>query len=276
MKTLYGLIGYPVKHSLSALMHNAAFKHLGIEAEYRLFEVKPEGLKEFFDGFRTKGISGINITIPHKTRSVYFMDDLSDKAKLIEAINTVAMKGDRLVGYNTDGIGFLRSLKEDLGFNPKGKIVFVLGAGGAGRAVSFSLAKEGVTRIVLVDKDWDKAAILARDVEKKTQTETIAIEFNGRGVKELVLNSDLVVNATPCGMKKQGPAPLPEDFLHRSLAVFDLIYNPGETTLIKEARKKGLKAVNGLGMLIYQGAAAFELWTGKKAPIDVMRKAIKC
>ena len=276
MKKLYGLIGYPVKHSLSALMHNAAFKHLGIEAEYKLFEVKPHKLQKFFTEFRWSGISGVNITIPHKRQSLYFMDDLSSKAKLTEAINTVALKGDRLVGYNTDGIGFLRALKEDLGFSPKGKIAFILGAGGAGRAVTFSLAKEEVSRIMISDIDMDKAAILARDIEKKTRVETVAVEFGGKGAPELILNSDLLVNATPIGMKKTDKPLIPADFLHRSLAVFDLIYNPEETNLLKEARKKKLKACNGLGMLVYQGAAAFELWTGKPAPLEVMRKAIKC
>lgn len=276
MKQLYGLIGYPVKHSLSAVMHNRAFKHLGIDAEYKLFEVKPNELKDFFDNFRKNRVSGINITIPHKTKSMYFMDDLSNGAKLIEAINTVTLKGDRLIGYNTDGIGFVRALKEDLNFDPKGKIAFIFGAGGAGRAVSFSLVKEGLDRILLTDIDGNRAAVLARDIEKKTDKEAIAIECKSKAVMELVLNSDLLVNATPCGMKKGDAELLPEDFLHSGLYVFDLIYNPKETPLIKQALKRNLKAVNGLGMLVYQGAASFQLWTGRVAPLEVMRKAVKC
>lgn len=275
MKLTFGLIGYPVKHSLSALMHNAAFKHLGIDAEYKLFEVKPDKLKKFFDNFKADDISGINITIPYKTRSMIFCDDLSDEAKLMEAINTIALKGDRLVGYNTDGRGFIKSLREDLGFNPKGKVAFVFGAGGAGKAVSFSLALQGVSRIILVDIDTSKAAILAKTVEKKTDIEVIAVERDARVVKELILNSDLVVNATPSGMKEADTPLLPEDFLHKGLAVFDLVYNR-KTPLIRQAEKKKIKSVDGLGMLVYQGAASFELWTGKAPPIEVMRKALKC
>ena len=276
MNKLYGLIGYPVKHSMSALMHNAAFKHLGINAEYKLLEVKPGELKSFFNSFREKNISGINITIPHKAKSMYFMDDLSNEAKLIEAINTVVSKGERLIGHNTDGIGFIRSLKEDLDFDSKGKAAFIFGAGGASRGVSFSLASEGLSHIYLTDVDSAKAASLARDIEIKTGTQAIAILYNKKSIKELILNSDLLVNATPCGMKKTDPELIPDDFLHRGLVVFDLIYNQKETPLIKSAKKKGIKALNGLSMLIYQGAASFGLWTNTDAPLEVMRKALKC
>lgn len=276
MKQIYGLIGYPVKHSLSARMHNAAFASYNINAEYRLFEVRPEGLKEFFGDFRKKNLCGINVTIPHKTAALYFMDDLSDEAKLIEAVNTVVLKADRLIGHNTDCLGFIRSLKTDLGFEPKGKRAFILGAGGAGRAVSFGLAKEGLDCMVFSDVDMGRSAALARDIEKKTNTEAIAVQLDKKSVKELILNSDLLVNATPIGMKAGDPELIPQDVLRGDLVVFDLIYNPKETALIKSARKNDLKAVNGLGMLIYQGAAAFELWTGKKAPIEIMRKAVEC
>ncbi len=275
MKKIYGLIGYPVRHSLSALMHNAAFEHLGIEAEYKLFEVKPKSLKKFFDDFRKNRISGINITIPHKTASMYMVDDLGDEAKLIEAVNTVVLKGDRLIGRNTDGVGFIRSLKEDLGFDPKGKIAFIFGAGGAARAVSFSLAKEGISRIILTDLNSEAAINLARDLGKKTDIEVVALEHHKGSIKELILNSDLVVNATPCGMKAGDAELFPKEFLHKGLAVFDLIYNPAETTLIKEAGKKGIKAINGSGMLLYQGMESFKIWTGKDAPMEVMRKAVK-
>ena len=276
MSTLYGLIGYPVKHSLSARMHNAAFRHLSIDAEYKLFEVKPDELKRFFDTFRTKGMRGINITIPYKTKAMHLMDDLGDEARMIEAINTVALKSKRLIGYNTDGIGFIKSLKEDLHFEPKGKTAFILGAGGAARAVSFSLAKEALQRIVLVDIDPQKAASLAGDVEKKTDTESIAIESGRETIKELLLNSDLLVNATPCGMRKTDPEILPAEALCKGLVIFDLVYNPKETPLIKSARKRNLACVNGLGMLVYQGAASFKLWTGRAAPLGVMKKAVGC
>jgi len=276
MKKIYGLIGYPVKHSLSPRMHNAAFRHLGIDAEYKLFEVKPEKLKDFFDNFRKKGLAGINITIPHKTKSMFFMDDLTDEAKLIEAINTVVLKADHLIGHNTDGIGFIKSLKEDLDFNPKGKVAFIFGAGGASRAVSFSLAQESLSRIILTDIDADRAASLARDIEKKTGIEVIAVDHDKKAIKELVINSDLLVNATPIGMKPGEASVVPKEFLHKGLVVFDLIYNPKQPPLLKEADKLGLRNTNGLGMLLHQGAAAFKFWTAKNAPVEIMRGAIEC
>lgn len=269
---IYGLIGYPVRHSLSPAMQNAAFKHLGIDAEYRLFQVTPDELEEFFFNFK-KRLCGINITIPHKESSIEYMDELGGEAKSIRAINTVVLQDDRLIGYNTDETAFLRSLKEDLNFSPSGKKAIVFGAGGASRAVSFGLIKDKIKRIILVDVDTEKAASLAEDLNK-AGCDAAAVESNEMAIKELLLNSDLLVNASPCGMKRDDPPLLSSEFLHKDLAVFDLIYNPKETPLVKEAKKRGLKAVNGIGMLLYQGAASFELWTKKKAPVEIMRKAL--
>ncbi|MBL7068426.1 MAG: shikimate dehydrogenase [Candidatus Omnitrophica bacterium] len=273
MKQTYGLIGYPVKHSLSARMHNAAFKHLEIDAEYELFEIKPGELNDFFSSFKER-LSGINITIPHKEASIKYVDAVDKISDAIGAINTVVLENDRLHGYNTDVIGFLKSLKEDLKFKPAGKRAVVFGAGGAARAVTFALLFEEIEQIVLVDIDTKKAALLADELQKDG-CNAIAVEKDPMAIKELLLNSDLVVNATPCGMKKGDPELLDPNFLHDKLAVFDLIYNPLETRLIKEAKEKGCNAVNGLGMLLYQGAAAFRLWTKKPAPIGIMKEALE-
>ncbi len=272
MKKTYGLIGYPVKHSLSPAMHNAAFKAMEMDAEYKLFEVRPENLKDFFSYFR-EGLSGINITIPHKETSIKYVDALELVAKSIHAINTVSVNGDKLIGHNTDVGGFVKALKEDLKFKPASKRAIVFGAGGAARAVGFGLYFDDIKEIILIDIDTKKAAFLANEL-KEDGCNAIAVENNQHAIRELVLNSDLLVNATPCGMKENDPELMPSEFLHENLVVFDLIYSPRETRLIKEAKRKNIKAINGLGMLLYQGALSFEIWTKQRAPIEVMKKAI--
>lgn len=272
MKT-YGLIGYPVKHSLSPIMQNAAFKDLGIDAEYKLFEIRPEELGDFFSTFK-ENVCGINITIPHKETSVKYMDRLDDNARSIGAINTVVLDSSKLIGYNTDATGFVSSLKSDLKFDPASKKAFIFGAGGAARAVTFGLLREKVKRIVVTDLDMAKAAGLVGDL-KAAGCDAIALKNDRGAERELILDSDLLVNATPCGMKKGDRELLPSEFLHKGLSVFDLIYSPSQTPLIKDAGKRGIRAVNGLGMLIYQGAAAFKLWTKKEPPVGVMRKALE-
>lgn len=273
MKRIYGLIGYPVKHSLSPAMHSAAFKDLGIDAEYKLFEVGPDELKDFFSTFKER-LCGINITIPHKETSIEYMDELRGEAELIGAINTVVLEDDKLIGHNTDEAGFLEALKEDLQFKPAGKKAIVFGAGGAARAVSFGLMAGKIDRIILIDMDKEKASHLARDLMKAGCKDAIAIEGDRETIGNLTLNSDLLVNATPCGMKRDDPELLSSKFLHLRLSVFDLIYNPEQTPLIKEAKTKGCKATNGLGMLLYQGMRSFQLWTGRRPNPVVMREAL--
>lgn len=273
MKT-YGLIGYPVKHSLSAAMHNAAFRHLGIDAEYKLFEVRPEKLGDFFSSFKND-LSGINITIPHKVASVNYVDSTDNVAEMIGAINTVVLEDGKLRGYNTDATGFLESLRKDLKFNPTGKKAVVFGAGGAARAITFAL---GVIRkvkgLILTDIDTKRATQLASELQQ-AGCNAIAVDNSPKATGELVRNSDLLVNASPCGMKKNDPKLISPEFLHENLTVFDAIYTPKETALVKDAKKRGCRATGGAGMLLYQGALAFKLWTGKEAPLDVMYKALE-
>ncbi len=274
MKT-YGLIGYPVKHSLSAAMHNAAFRHLGIDAEYKLFEVKPEELKDFFASFKDN-LSGINITIPHKEAALKYMDSVDDQACSIGAINTVVLDKGSLVGYNTDAAGFGRALENDLGFKAGSKKAVMLGAGGAGRAISFELGSLGISRLVIADLDTEKAASLVGGAKglKEAGYNAIATEYDKKVLGEIIYDSDLLLNATPCGMKEGDPELIEAKFMHEGLSVFDLIYNPSETVLVKKAKQNGCKAINGLKMLLYQGAEAFTLWTKHEAPIDVMWKAL--
>lgn len=272
MKT-YGLIGYPVKHSLSPAMHNAAFKRCGIEAEYKLFEVEPERLREFFSHFR-ESLSGINVTIPHKEATLEYVDNRSEAVEEIGALNTVVLENDVLVGHNTDVTGFIGALVDDLGFEAAGaKRAVIFGAGGASRAVAAGLKRLEIKEIFLTDIDGEKAAVLAEGLIKQGLA-AAAIEFDKRALGELVYSADLVVNATPCGMKAGDPPLFDPKYLKKETSVFDLIYNPAETPLIRDARKVGCSASNGLGMLLYQGAEAFELWTGEKAPVDIMKEAL--
>lgn len=271
---IYGLIGYPVRHSLSPLMHNAAFKALGINAEYRLFEINPEEVEEFFtlNCLSQNDISGLNVTIPYKEKVIPFLDSLSDEAKLIGAVNTIKVLGRELEGFNTDGEGFLKHLTCDLGFNPQGKIIAIIGAGGAARAISVYLSKTQPKRIAIYDIDKTRTLTLISHLKKNFKdVEFIPTDSIGElGIE----NSDLLINATSMGMKETDPSLVEEKFIHKDLLVYDLIYNPKETRLLKIAGHRGARVSNGLGMLLYQGAAAFELWTAQKPPIEIMRRAL--
>jgi shikimate dehydrogenase len=271
---IYGIIGYPVGHTFSPLMHNAAFERLGINAVYLPFEIKPQDLKSCFSCMKLLGVSGLNVTIPHKEEALKYLDELDKEASLIGAVNTIANRNGRLKGFNTDGRGFVQSLKEEFSISPKGKRFFIVGAGGASRAISFSLALNGASRIVLVDSVEEKAIKLAASLLRNTSCEAIALKKDKRAIKELILNSDVFINATPCGMRNADPRVIDPIFLHEKLFVYDIIYNPRITKLLIDAKEKGARASNGIGMLLNQGAISFSLWTGRKAPLDVMRKVL--
>jgi len=279
MKKIYGLIGHPVKHSLSALMHNAAFSALGIAAEYRLFDVPAHGVEDLLKKITMaeSEIFGLNVTIPHKVLvHNYLKDSLSKEAKMIGAVNTVCVIEEgaekKLKGYNTDGEGFLRALKEDLKFEAQDKMVFVLGAGGAARAVIMALG-ELPEKIFFTDLDRQKAILLEKDYQKYYSARHIQrIEIEDKS--DCILISDIFINATDTGMQPEDALPIEERCLHKNMYIFDLIYNPKETKLIKLAREKGLPCINGLSMLLYQGAASFRLWTGKEPPIELMRRTL--
>ena len=272
---IYGLIGYPVKHTLSPLMHNAAFCALDINAIYVPFEVKPENLRRNLDCMELVGVCGLNVTVPHKEKVLRHLDDIDREAALIGAVNTIVFKGGRLKGHNTDGRGFVSALKEDFGMTPKGRSFFILGAGGASRAISFSLALRGAARIVIMDIFREKAIKLARELTKKTPCESIALKQDRRAMREMLLNTDVLINATPCGLRHGDPGAIETGLLHGGLCVVDLIYNPSTTKLLREAKKKGARVSNGIGMLLRQGAGSFRLWTGKNPPPGVMKKALQ-
>jgi len=271
-KNIYGMIGHPVSHSLSPLMHNAAFSHLKISAEYKLFPLKEEELGAFFKGLSRNNIFGLNVTVPYKEKVLPFLDNISYEAKLIAAVNTIRVASGKLEGFNTDGSGFLKHLTEDIGFNPEGRNIAVIGAGGASRAVTVYLSKAISKSVSIYDIDKNKVSSLVSYLKANFKQTDIRAASS---VKELVIdNCDLLINTTPVGMKDSDPCPVDAKSIHKGMLVYDLIYNPAETKLLKIAKDKGAKTSNGLGMLLYQGMIAFEIWTGKKAPREVMLKAL--
>jgi len=269
---VYGLIGNPISHSLSPLMHNAAFAHLKINAQYQLFPLKEEEIENFLRGLQKNNIFGLNVTVPYKEKVVPFLAEISSEAELIGAVNTIKVCGERLRGFNTDGAGFLKHLNDDLKFNPQGKTIAIIGAGGAARAVSVFLGKSLPKIISIYDVDMVKLAALVNQLKIKFQS----VEFNAvNSISALKIEkSDLLVNATPIGMKETDPCLVDGGLIHKDLLVYDLIYNLKETKLLKLAREKGAVTANGLGMLLYQGMLAFETWIGWKAPKEVMQKAL--
>ena len=272
-KQIYGLIGYPVKHSLSPLMHNAAFRAQKINAEYRLFELRELDLENFLKTLASENIFGLNVTIPYKEKVIPFLDNISAEAKLIGAVNTIKASNNKLTGFNTDAEGFLRHLRLELGFNPEAKNIAIIGSGGASRAVSVSLGRNNPAKISIFDLDTPKTQALVEHLRQNFPK----VEFTmAESIEQLGIGKcHLLINATPVGMKSAHPCIVDAKFFHRGLLVYDLIYNPKETKLLKAAKENGAQTSNGLGMLLYQGIAAFELWTEKKAPVEAMRKALK-
>ncbi len=268
---IVGLFGYPVEHTLSPYMHNAAFELLGLDYCYIPFNVHPDNLRTAAAAIKILNIGGVNITIPHKEAIIPYLDELDREAELIGAVNTILNKDGKLIGYNTDGKGFVKSLKEKSGIVPKGKSVIIIGAGGAARAIAFSLALEGAEKLLINDIVGEKAKELSCAVSTKTSTEAIYIKDLKEGIGEV----DILINATPLGMRKEDPLPVLPELLSQGLFVYDIVYNPPETSLLKEAKKRGAKTLGGLGMLLHQGMLSFKIWTGKEPPIDVMRKALE-
>lgn len=268
---IVGLIGYPVAHTFSPKMHNGCFAKLGLNWIYLPFSVPPENLEQALKGLRAiENVKGVNVTIPHKQEVIKYLDDLTKEASLIRAVNTISFSKGRAIGDNTDGKGFIAALSDE-GFSPKGKDVVLLGAGGAGRAIAVSLAKEKVSRITLVDLSINRAEGLASQIENSfSQVKARATELKEITLKE----ADLLVNATPIGTRNEDPLLISPSLLHQKLFVYDLIYNPAQTLLLKESAKRGARTANGLWMLIHQAALSFKIWTGKEAPIKVMKEAV--
>lgn len=274
---IYGIFGHPVAHSLSPVMHNSAFAALGLDCVYLAFDIRPEKIGHAADAVRTLGIKGINITIPHKESIIPHLDEISPDARLTGAVNTVKNEDGKLSGHNTDVGGFLRAAEEDLGSKPEGANVFLLGAGGAARAVMSAFCMNGAESICIVNRTREKALKLGSEFGKQFKNikiETIALDDKG-AIKARLSETDILVNSTSAGMEEGETMEVPLESLKESATVYDLVYKPRETSLVKKARELGHRASGGLSMLLYQGALSFEIWTGRDAPVDVMRKAIE-
>ncbi len=262
-----GLFGYPVEHSLSPAMHNAAFGYLGLDCCYVAFSVRPELLRDAVKAIKTLNFAGINVTVPHKEKVIPFLDEVDPEASFIGAVNTVVNNDGKLIGYNTDGKGFMKSLSEAR-ISINNKNVLIVGSGGASRAISYYLSKKAA-KLFLYDVDRKKADRLIGDLNKIRSNVSF---FNLQPSTFNLSDIDIIINATPLGWKKDDPLSIDIDLLNPGHVVCDLIYK--KTKLLDKASKKGCKTLNGLGMLLWQGIFAFELWTGKRPPADVMRKAL--
>lgn len=274
---IYGIFGHPVKHSLSPDMHNSAFNTLGLNSVYVAFDIDPESIEEAARAIRVMGIRGINITIPHKQTIIPYLDEVSPDAKLTGAVNTVKNENGKLLGYNTDVGGFLRAIREDLDFSPEGNTLFLIGAGGAARAVLSAFCMNGGAVVYITDIIKDKALELANQFKANFQNITIeTVELDNQNLIEQKLNeADILVNASPAGMDGVGSLDIPLTSLNKNAVVYDLVYKPPDTSLLKEAKQLGHKASGGLSMLLYQGAESFEIWTGENAPVEIMKKALE-
>jgi shikimate dehydrogenase len=279
---IYGIIGDPVEHSLSPAMHNAAFKKLGIDAEYRKFEVKSKELEDFL--LNKKEVRGFNITIPHKVRAKEILersfpivsneDDIKQHyVDLCGAVNTVKREKDRLLYINTDVLGFLTSLKKDLKFDHADKKVLLIGCGGAGRAIIAGLGYGDLMskKIYIYDKDNEAIETTKNFFESFLQAAEMLEFISEERMPEVIKDCELLINASPVGMEEGDGFPVDKNLLRKDLFVYDVVYNR-ETELVKVAKPH---AVGGLGMLLYQGAHAFEFWTGRNAPIGVMKEALE-
>jgi shikimate dehydrogenase len=256
-----GIFGYPIEHTLSPSMHNAAFQNLGLDVCYVPFMVLPEALPDAVMAIRSLNMLGVNITIPYKEKVIPLLDKVNEEASFIGAVNTVTNAEGVLTGYNTDGRGFLSSLTEE-GISIEGKNIFIIGAGGASRAVSYYLS-EKASSLSLFDTDRPKAQKLANDLGMIRSNVCLIQKV------ENMTQPDIVINATPLGLKSYDPLPFNPDLITSEMVICDLIYK--KTGLLKEAELRGAKIIDGSGMLLWQGAIAFELWTGVKPPIDIMR-----
>jgi len=271
-----GIIGYPVEHSLSPKMHRAAFAILGLNWDYSLLPVAPDEVQEAIQMIRREGWRGINVTVPHKQAVIPVLDGVTIHADIIGAVNTIVNENNCLVGHNTDWIGFLEALQE-AEFDPQNCRAVLLGAGGAARAVLYALLQSGAT-VSIANRDSRKAEALALEFSIHFDRDIPVLSLQDEAGLQTALNdATLLVNSTSVGMSPHPTAdPLPASItIPPHLTVYDLVYNPRETQLLKRARAAGATGIDGLGMLVHQGAEAFRLWTGRDAPIAVMRQAIE-
>ena len=282
MTQYVGLIGYPLGHSISPQMQQAAFDNLGMDARYELWETEQDKLSEVVEGIRDPSKLGANVTISYKEAVIPLLDDLDGVAGKIGAVNTIVKRDNKLVGYNTDAGGFIKALHDEAHFKPAGKRVVIIGAGGVARAISFALADAKARSLYITDVLEERVDRLLSDLHKnyyEQGTQFKALSQNSGDFAGAVWGCDLLINCTPIGMKHGDSgdrSPIEAALIPKGALVYDVVYNPVETRFITDAKKSGATTLGGLSMLVYQGALAFEHWTGREPPIDIMMaKAIE-
>ena len=266
------VIGDPIEHTLSPTIQNAAFNHLKLDFVFLAFHVKAAELENALRGMRGFGIHGLNVTMPHKNKIISHLDEVDSTVQFLGSANTILNEDGKLSGFNTDGVGALNALKEN-GIDLSDKKVLLLGAGGAAKAIAFSFAQEAGSLYIL-NRAPERAAVLADDLNRVFGTKIVGGTLSSGAVQKNVKDADILVNATSVGMHPHIDQSLvAPQWLKPNLTVMDIVYNPVETKLAKDAKAAGAKVISGVEMLIYQGAASFKIWTGKSAPIEVMRNA---
>ena len=267
-----GVIGYPIGHTLSPTIQNAAFNHLKLDFVFLAFHVKAPELENAVQGMRGLSIHGLNVTMPHKNTIISYLDEVDSAVQFLGSANTILNKGGKLSGFNTDGVGALNALRENI-VELSEKKVLLLGAGGAAKAIAFSFAQEAGSLCIL-NRGPEKAAVLADALNHIFCKEIVGGALSPSAVQKKLQDAEILVNATSVGMHPHVDQSLVEpQWLKPNMTVMDIVYNPVETKLAKDAKAAGAKVISGVEMLIYQGAASFKIWTGKSAPIEVMRKA---
>lgn len=277
MQKLAGLLGKKLGHSLSPVLHSAAYSVMGLDWHYMLFEVTEENLKAAVEAIRVFNMAGCNVTVPYKEKVIPFVDELTPVAKRTGSVNTICLRDGKLVGHSTDGAGFLADLIHHAMMPEKDSLVCVFGCGGAGAAVADAILAAGCQNLVLCDILKEKAELLQQKISVHySDAKITAVAADEAGFADYLRETKLFINASPCGMEgfADGVLPVQPTMLRRDAFVYDLVYNPDPTPMVAECRKLGIKAVTGLGMLIRQAALSIEMWSGQQAPVDVMAAAV--
>jgi shikimate dehydrogenase len=277
------VIGYPLKHSISPDFQQAALDYYNLDIRYQAWEVEAEDFPSAVNRLRQPQNLGANVTVPYKETVIRFLDEIDDFARLVGAVNTVVNKDGRLKGFNTDASGFLKALRDGAGFEPGKKKALILGAGGAARAVGFSLAQEKVSALFFTDLFLEKAknlagALIKFAADSQIKIDIEAVQLPSANLAKVAVQCQLIVNCTTVGMKhspEESLSPLASDSIPKDALVYDLVYNPSQTPLLKMAKAAGAKTIGGLPMLVYQGAFSFKMWTGREAPFDIMLSAAR-
>jgi shikimate dehydrogenase len=271
----FAIIGDPVAHSLSPAMHNAAFRAKRLPYRYSKIRLKPQQLPSFFKKIREKNYRGLNVTVPHKESVMAYLDEIAPEARLIGAVNTILLEEGKLKGFNTDGAGYLCSLKKETGFSLQGKYVVILGAGERSVRLSPPCLGQGIKELTLANRTPLRARKLALEFQKKFPRIPIrAVPLKDKFLKPIFKKTDLLINTTSIGLKKEPFPSLPLHHLPKRALVSDIVYKPAFTPLLSEAKKAGQRVHPGLGMLLHQGALAFEIWTNRPAPVSLMKKVL--